>query len=286
MILGEETLWRAMHSPLVAIVRLLAFAAWIVIFVPIIAIVMGCGWVRFGRFLALIFWRVVAAIVGLDLVVRGTVCPDRPALFVANHASYLDIIALGSLLPAAFVAKKEVSQWPVLGVLAKIGRTVFVDRRPRRSMGQRDEMVGRLIETKESLILFPEGTSGDGNRVLPFKSALLSVAEVTLADGRQLPVQPISLAYTQLDGIPMGRGWRPFFAWYGDMELASHVWTALGLGRVTVEIDLHPAVSLAAFGSRKALADHCHDVIGGCVTRANAGRVPPVAEPPVDGVTA
>jgi 1-acyl-sn-glycerol-3-phosphate acyltransferase len=286
MSLSEERLWRAMHSPLVATVRLLTFVAWIIVFVPFIAVLMACGQVRLGRVAARIFWRVVAAIVGLDRVVRGTVCPDRPALFVANHASYLDIIALGSLLPAAFVAKKEVGQWPVIGVLAKIGRTVLVDRRPRKSLGQRDEMVGRLVDAKESLILFPEGTSSDGNRVLPFKSALLSVAEATLPDGRRLPVQPISLAYTRLDGMPMGRGWRPFFAWYGDMDLAPHLWAALGLGRVTVEIDFHPVVSFAAFGSRKALADHCHDIIGCGVTRAIAGRAALSVEPPGEGVKA
>ena len=70
----------------------------------------------------------------------------------------------------------------------------------------------------------------------------------------------------------MGRGWRPYFAWYGDMELAPHLWTMLGLGRVTVEVDLHPVVTLEQFGSRKALADHCCDVIRRGVVESNAGR--------------
>jgi 1-acyl-sn-glycerol-3-phosphate acyltransferase len=210
--------------------------------------------------------------IGIDLLVRGQLCRDKPVLFVANHASYLDIIVIGALVKAAFVAKKEVGQWPGIGLMAKLGRTVFIERRPRRSKDQKDQMMGRLMAEGESLILFPEGTSNDGNRVLPFKSALLSVAEARLPDGRPLPVQPISVAYTRLGGLPMGRGWRPYFAWYGDMELASHLWTVLGLGRLTVEVTFHPAITLEQFGSRKALADHCYEVIRHGVAEANVGR--------------
>jgi 1-acyl-sn-glycerol-3-phosphate acyltransferase len=89
-----------------------------------------------------------------------------------------------------------------------------------------------------------------------------------------LPVQPLSVAYTRLDGMPIGRGWRPFFAWYGDMEMASHLWTALGLGRLTVEVDFLPPVSLAQFPSRKALADHCQREIRAALIAANAGLAP------------
>ncbi|HLN24324.1 MAG TPA: 1-acyl-sn-glycerol-3-phosphate acyltransferase, partial [Patescibacteria group bacterium] len=84
------------------------------------------------------------------------------------------------------------------------------------------------------------------------------------------------LAYTRLDGMPIGNGWRAFYAWYGDMTLLPHLWTFLGLGTTTVEIDFHPVVTLEQFGSRKALADHCHDVIARGVVLANAGRVPVV----------
>lgn len=263
---------RAMHMPMAAAVRLSAFILWVLVVVPVVALLGFCHLVGPCRSVARFFWRGAARIVGISLIVRGKPCPDQPILFVANHASYLDVIVLGALVRAAFVAKKEVEGWPGIGFMAKLGRTVFVERRPRRSKDQKDAMISRLMDIGESLVLFPEGTSNDGNRVLPFKSALLSVAEAHLADGRPLPVQPVSIAYTHLGGLPMGRGWRPYFAWYGDMELAPHLWTMLGLGRLTVEVDFHPWVTLDQFGSRKALADHCYGVIGRGVAQANVGR--------------
>lgn len=262
----------ALHSPLIASARLTGFLALTLLVIPPYALLLGCGQVGLCRRIARGYWRVVVAMLGFEVVVRGDICPVKPALFVANHTSYLDIVVLGSLLPAAFVAKKEVRQWPGFGFIAKLGRTVFVDRRPRKSLHQRDEMLARLAKVQESLVLFPEGTSNDGNRVLAFKSALLSVAELRLPDGRRLPVQPVSLAYTKLDRMPMGRGLRPFFAWYGDMDLVPHLWMALGLGRLTIEVEFHSPVSLDQFDSRKALTDHCYDVIRRGVVLANAGR--------------
>lgn len=263
---------RAMHMPVAAAVRLVAFVVWVLVVVPVVAFLGSCRLIGPCRSVARFFWRGVARIIGITLVVRGQPCPDQPLLYVSNHASYLDIVVIGALVRTAFVAKKEVGQWPGIGFMAKLGRTVFIERHPRRSKDQKDEMIARLMSVGESLVLFPEGTSNDGNRVLPFKSALLSVAEARLPDGRPLPVQPISIAYTHLGGLPMGRGWRPYFAWYGDMELAPHLWTVLGLGRLTVEVDFHPAVTLEQFGSRKALADHCYETIRRGVVEANIGR--------------
>lgn len=261
-----------MHSPLRAAVRLTGLLGWMTLVVPPYAVLLAFRRLSLCRRTACIFWRGMTFLAGIKVVVRGQPCAGRPVLFIANHASYLDILVLGGLLPAIFIAKKEVSQWPGIGLVAKLGRTLFVERRARHSATQRDEMLAALEREGEAIILFPEGTSNDGNRVLPFKSALLSVAERKLPDGRHLPVQPISVAYTRLDGIPMGWAWRPFFAWYGDMELASHLWTALGLGRTTVEVDFHPPVSLDTFASRKALTDHCYNVIKQGVVQANCGR--------------
>jgi 1-acyl-sn-glycerol-3-phosphate acyltransferase len=268
---SDESQTRAMHMPAAAAVRLSMFVLWALLVVPAIALLGSCRLVGPCRSVARLFWRGAAGIIGIDLVVRGRACPDAPVLFVANHASYLDVVVIGALVRAAFVAKMEVGQWPGIGFMARLGRTVFVERRPGRSRDQKNEMISRLTTVGESLVLFPEGTSNDGNRVLPFKSALLSAAEARLPDGRPLPVQPMSIAYTHLGGLPMGHGWRAYFAWYGDMEMAPHLWTVLGLGRLTVEVDFHPAVTLDQFGSRKALADHCYEVIRRGVVQANVG---------------
>jgi 1-acyl-sn-glycerol-3-phosphate acyltransferase len=196
--------------------------------------------------------------------------PSRPILFVANHCSYSDITVLGSVIAGSFIAKAEVAGWPLFGYLAKLQNTVFIDRAGIKAREQRDGLINRLA-AGDSLILFPEGTSHDGNHVLPFKSALFSVAQQKLENGRTIKIQPVSIAYTQLDGIPAGRALKPYFAWYGDMELVSHMWELAGLGLITVEVVFHPAVEMSAFGSRKSLAVHCHQQVSAGVAAANAG---------------
>ena len=177
---------------------------------------------------------------------------------------------LGSLIVGSFVAKAEVGDWFFFGWLAKLQRTVFVERRALKAAAQRDQM-SRRLEAGDSLILFPEGTSDDGNRVLPFKSALLSVAERRPNDV-PLTVQPVSVAYTRLDGLPLGRSLRPLFAWYGDMELAPHLWQLAGLGRLTIVVHFHPPVNIEEFASRKQLSDHCHAKVAEGVALALSGR--------------
>src|SRR4030095_4474633 len=117
--------------------------------------------------------------------------------------------------------------------------------------------------------------SNDGNRTLPFRSALFGVAERTAEDGAPEPpltIQPISLAYVRLNGMPIGRSLRPFLAWYGDMELLDHLWQVAGLGRITVAVEFHPPVTLAQFGSRKPLSEYCQRAVAEGVATALAGR--------------
>ena len=131
-------------------------------------------------------------LLGVELEVTGTPSHAHPTLFVANHGGYIDISILGALIPGSFVAKSEVGTWPLFGWLAKLQRTVFVDRKRGSTHTQRDDIVSRL-QDGDNLILFPEGTSSDGNRVLPFKSALFSVAALETGHG-PLVVQPVSVA--------------------------------------------------------------------------------------------
>ena len=217
------------------------------------------------------YHRAVARILGLDIRVIGTRAEARSILFVVNHSSWLDIVVLSAVLPGRFVAKQEVATWPVVGVLAKLQRSLFVARQRRDAGRHRDELV-RCLEAGDSLILFPEGTSSDGNGVLAFKSALFAVAEKPVA-GAPLLVQPVSLAYTRLNGMPLGRHLRPFFTWYGEMALGSHLWRAVGMGPLTAVVQLHEAVSIADFASRKTLAAHCQNVVAGGLSAALAGRV-------------
>jgi lyso-ornithine lipid O-acyltransferase len=266
-----------MGSPSLRLARLALYLAWTVGLMPVQVIGLALRR-RWTSRLPVFYHRWCCRILGFRIRVVGTPTAERPVLFAANHISYTDITILGSVIPGSFIAKAEVADWPFFGWLAKLQRSVFVDRRVRSTATQRDAISDRLA-AGDALILFPEGTSGDGNRVLPFKSALFGAAQI----GKSLPpviVQPVSLAYTRLDGIPIGRLYRPFFAWYGAVDLAPHMWSMVGLGTVEVVIEFHPPTYLSDCGSRKVLAGYCYARIAGGVAAALFGRQQPVPEPP------
>ncbi|MBX3503694.1 MAG: 1-acyl-sn-glycerol-3-phosphate acyltransferase [Alphaproteobacteria bacterium] len=250
--------------------RLITYAILTLTLIPVqaLAVLLRVGPVTRG--LPYCYHRLVCLILGLKIEVRGTRSTESPTLYVGNHVSYLDIETLGSTMPCSFVAKAEVATWPFFSVLAKLQRTVFVERRTRATRESRDSIIGRL-ESGDSLILFPEGTSSDGTRVLPFRSALFAVAQVT-PGGKPLRVQPFTVAYTRLDGIPLGRYWRPYFTWYGDMELAGHLWNVCKLGECSVVIQFHEPVDITMFGDRKKLSDHCFRVCSQCLQAINRGE--------------
>jgi lyso-ornithine lipid O-acyltransferase len=228
---------------------------------------------RFWWAVPFAYHKLCCRIMGLQVRIVGTPAKARPVLFVSNHVSYLDIPVLGSIIPVSFVAKTEVAQWPGYGWLAKLQRTVFVDRRRNTTMQQRDSIHARLM-SGDALVLFPEGTSNDGNRILPFRSALLSVAEAAGPE-RPLVIQPVSIAYTSVNGVPLGWGLRPLVAWYGGMELGGHLWRFTRLGMVEVVVQFHDEARLGDFPSRKELTRHCSDAVAGGVDRALGGRLPP-----------
>jgi lyso-ornithine lipid O-acyltransferase len=227
-----------------------------------------------SRRLPRFYHRACCRLLGFDIAVRGAISTAHPTLFVSNHVSYVDIAVLGALTDASFIAKAEIARWPFFGYLARLQRSVFVDRRLASTARQRDE-IGERLEAGDNLVLFPEGTSDDGATVLPFKTALFAVARLR-PRGEALTVQPVSITYTSLDGIPMGRLMRPMVAWYGDMALMPHLWRLIGLGRVGVTVEFHPPVRGDAFDSRKELSDHCWRVIAGGVQATLSGRAAPV----------
>ena len=259
-----------MGSAVRAGLRLGCYLAWTVLLLPIQMAALALN-LRLARRLPVFYHRICLRLIGLHLVVRGNIASPPPVLFVSNHTSYLDITVLSALVPVSFVAKHEVADWPLFGILAKLQRTVFVDRAARRGVHKQKSDIAARLSNGDNLVLFPEGTSDDGARVLPFKSALFSAAEEHL-DGRLPVVQPVSIAYTRLDGMPLGRALRPFFAWYGDMVMFPHLWRVLGLGVGTVEIEFHAPVTAEQFPSRRALADHCRQVIADGIAAALAGR--------------
>jgi 1-acyl-sn-glycerol-3-phosphate acyltransferase len=264
------------NAPVRSFLRLSLYVSWILVMIPVQAVALLLS-TRLAERVPLLVHRVVIWLLDAKVTVKGEQVKDGAVLFVSNHASYADISIIGAHIRGCFVAKAEVAKWPLFGICAKLSRTVFVDRRARYAREQAEEMK-RRFQNGDRLILFAEGTSSDGNRVLPFRSSLFATAEIEMGD-KPVTVQPVSLAYTRLDGIPMGRHLRPFFAWYGDMEMFSHLWGIVGVGRSTVVLEFHKPVTIRDFPDRKALAAHCQAVVAAGVSSAISGRPQPAIVP-------
>ena len=219
--------------------------AWTLLAIPIQALLLllpGRPKVVFAR----VYHAVLCWLIGLRVQVVGQPAAG-PTLFVSNHSSWLDVLVLGGVIEACFVAKAEVGTWPLVRTVARLGRTVFVSRSRGRTGSEAGDIKARLA-AGDSLILFPEGTSNDGARTLPFRSSFLATA------GSARQVQPVSLVYDRLGGLPACRRDRPLFAWYGDMEIAPHVWRLVRHAGLRATVVLHDPLAPGSIPSRKALA--------------------------------
>ncbi len=241
-----------------AVTRGLWIALWTLLSMPVQALLIalpGRGKVWFAR----VYWSTMCRLLGLRVRVIGPrlrrrAAGGRPVVYVSNHSSWLDILVLGGRLEACFIAKEEVAGWPLVSWIAKLGRTVYVRRKRTSIAGERDDMRDRLA-AGDNLILFPEGTTSDGSRVLPFRSAFLSIAELPVTpEGKPALVQPVSVVYDRLGYLPAGRLTRPLFAWYGDMDIGSHFWRLAQHRGLRATVLLHPPLDPQDFPSRKALA--------------------------------
>lgn len=222
------------------------------------------------------WYRTLIAMAGLK-VTRGGVAPVEGAvLMVANHASYLDILIFGALFNPRFVSKADVKSWPGIGYLATWAGSVFVDRK-RASLNQQADAIAEALRRDERLILFPEGTSSDNQRVLPIKSSLLQTVFGAAAAGQSWPVQPVMIAYIRdLDGAPLTGARAADYAWFGDATLAPHVFDVLRAKGAHVRVEVLPPLDPAAYSTRKALAQAVH---GQLSERLHAARGEAVSAP-------
>ncbi|MGD9785353.1 MAG: lysophospholipid acyltransferase family protein [Hyphomicrobiaceae bacterium] len=252
---------------------LAGFAALTVPLLPVQALLLR-SWPRAARLFPHWYHRKVCRLFGLRLHIEGEVVRDRPVLLVANHTSWLDITVLSAVAPVSFVAKSEVGTWPGVRTLARLQRTVFVDRERRTSVGETaNEIISRL-GTGDAIVLFAEGTSSDGNRVLPFRTSLFAAVKPPPSVAQAVPgavVQTVAIVYTGLHGVPLDRQRRPLVGWFGDMELQSHAMELLNAGPLDVRVIVGPPVPLDAFADRKALAQHSETEVRGNVVRALRG---------------
>lgn len=205
---------------------------------------------RPSDWLSLHWKRIAMWFCGLKLTVVGRPM-QHPGAFVSNHASWMDPLVLGAATPMQFVSKSEVANWPGIGILTRVSGVVFIDRR-RSQAGKHQSILSARLAQGERLCFFPEGTSTDGLRVLPFKSTLF---QVFLEDETRdvAWVQPVSLIYKAREGLP-----KDFFGWWGSTGFGEHAVQVLAHSwRGEAIVVFHEALRVADFADRKALAQAC-----------------------------
>ncbi len=256
----------------------IAFAA-VVIFVisillmPLQLLALRFDW-KLRRTLPRRWHRVVCYCLGIRIKVRGALESRRPLMLCSNHSSWMDIMVMSAVADVAFIAKIEVRDWPIFGTLAKLQKSVFVVREEKRRTGeQASEIAGRMADG-EIVVLFPEGTTSDGNRLLEVKSSLFGAAAmaVPFSPTGSVMVQPVSIAYTRAHGIAMGRYHRPLTAWPGDIELLPHLIDILKCGAIDVEVSFGDAVEYGEKTNRKEVSARIAARIRGLLNTSLRGR--------------
>jgi 1-acyl-sn-glycerol-3-phosphate acyltransferase len=235
---------------------------------------------------SILYSRTVCVLLGVRITILGTPPRHHAVLILANHVSWLDILVMTATVPVIFVAKSEVARWPLIGWVARARGTVFVERGQRQRTIAANAEIARHLAEGQPIVLFAEGTSSDGNRVLPFRSALVGALREALAQveaGKHIAVQPLSVGYTGLLGMPMGRQHRPVVAWYGDRDLVSHLRQFLRRGAVEVTLSWGEPVTYDPGADRKAMVRTLEGVVRALTSAVLRGRpMPAVAgtQPP------
>ena len=231
--------------------------------------------------------RTICALIGVRVRVIGAPPRRHSVLILSNHVSWLDIVVLTATVPVIFVAKSEVAHWPLIGLVARARGTVFVVRDRRQQTAAANAAIARYLAEGQSIVLFAEGTSSDGNRVLPFRSALVGALKSAVAQveaGKRIAVQPLSISYTGLQGLPMGRQHRPVVAWYGDRDLLPHLAQFLRRGAVDATLNWGEPVEDVSIADRKAVVRSQEAVVRAMTASALRGRPIAVSQPRLGAV--
>lgn len=199
---------------------------------------------------------------------------DGGCLIASNHLGYVDGIILGSMFPVVFVSKKEVRRWPWIGAWTALCGTIYIDRQRKEKIPL---LVGEMAEKLNqgaNVLSFPEGTSTNGDRLLPFQSAPFAAPLRARA-----PIVPVTLTYRRIDGRPLTSDNRDRVYWYGDMEFLGHFWELLAVRRIEVTVRIHAAIETSRYKNdslgRKALSQRTYDAIAGKRNKAEERRVSP-----------
>lgn len=221
------------------------------------------------------YHRLICRVLGIRVITIGRPMDGHPLLIVANHTSWLDISVITAVAPVVFIAKREVATWPVFGLLAKLQRSVFVDRTRRHNTAAVNNEIAQRLAGGDPVLLFGEGTSSDGNRVLTFRTALIGSARDALAQAEHVKrvwIQPLSIAYTAMLGLPLGRQSRNNVAWYGSTSLWPHLYRLVACGAVDVVVTWGEPIPYEELSDRKVIAQQAEKQVRALTVAALRGR--------------
>jgi 1-acyl-sn-glycerol-3-phosphate acyltransferase len=221
--------------------------------------------------------RIYTLLLRSILNIKVTVAGDEGQLerggcvIVANHTSYVDGIVLGSIFPIVFVSKKEVRSWPIIGQWNILCGTIFIDRQHKGQVGALVEEMTVKLKHEANILLFPEGTSTNGERMLPFQTVPLAAPLRSRSS-----IVPTTLTYKSIDDEPVTSDNRDLIYWYGDMDFMTHFWKLLHVRSVEVLVTIQPRVECFHYpdtsAGRKKLAQDCYDRVLGRMTGKNSDQ--------------
>jgi 1-acyl-sn-glycerol-3-phosphate acyltransferase len=230
---------------------------------------------RLAHRLPVVFHRMVCALLRVRVTPVGRPAKDRPLLVISNHSSWLDITVISTLMPVSFIAKTEVGTWPVFGTFARLQRSIFIDRTRRQATAGANRAIAQRLAEGDAIVLFAEGTTNDGHRLLPFRSALVGAARdaiVHAGHDRHVVIQPLAVAYPRRGGLPVARAERPAIAWHGDMDLVPHLAAIIAGPPIDAVVVWGEPVAFDRESDRKAVTRRAEDSVRAGLASARAGE--------------
>ena len=257
---------------------LFVFVPFMLVVIPLQALVLLLrlpGWNVLPR----AFHRIGCTFLGLRVTVLGQPSTGRPTLLVSNHVSWTDIVAIGSVADVTFVAKREVGKWPFVGMMADLQRTIYVDRTRRSDAGRTAEAMGRHMAGNNAVLLFAEGQSDIGTHVLPFRSALIGAAQHAMieAGAQDVMIQPLTIAYTKLQGLPVSRNERSLIAWIKSKSVRQNIAEILSGPVKAVTVAFGTPMPLSAGDARTAVSKAADNQGRAMLVALNRGGALPAA---------
>lgn len=198
---------------------------------------------------------------GLRVEIVGKPRRTGGTLFVGNHVSHFDIVLLGSLLRARFIAKDDMQSWPGMRAIGALAQTLFISRR-RRDAAHVATAIAAQMRPDHDLLLFPEGTTSSGEQVAPFKSSLFSLFLNRTEEAPAWTLQPFTLTIQSVDGQPLSAGGeRDGYAFHGNMKAGEHLQRFLRMSGAVIRVVFHPPMAIPPGQDRKTLAAEVHAVV-------------------------